>query len=252
MRPWILTTRWEGANVRGRVGLAILLMAASGCVPHTLLEQAIRARGGPLPALVRASETQVWLGFPGTWRWRTVVAAAERYAWSIETTGEPTHYLFDGRVARSFVGGALTAEDASAVAPLRSQARFMAVMQLDGLRAPNVRVRELSPAGRPSGATYGLEATYTDSGDRYLIGLDAQRLVRSVEGPVSLPPFGRPLMRVVLDDQRRVGGYRLAYRATWTADGAPLADERTLAACALDHELPATAFVVPATLPTCP
>jgi hypothetical protein len=128
----------------------------------------------------------------------------------------------------------------------------MAVVHLDGLRGPNVRVRELPAAERPSGATSGLEATYTDTGDRYLIGLDAQRLVRSVEGPVSLPPFGRPVVRVVLGDERRVGGYRVAYRASWTADGAPLAEERTLAACPLARDLSAAAFLAPATLPTCP
>jgi hypothetical protein len=73
-----------------------------------------------------------------------------------------------------------------------------------------------------------------------------------VEGLVSLPPFGRPLVRVILDDERRIGGYRIAHRAIWTADGAPLADEHTLAACPLDRDLPAAAFVAPAALPACP
>jgi hypothetical protein len=155
-------------------------------------------------------------------------------------------------VARAFVGGALTAEDASAAAPLRSQARFMAVMLLDGLDRPEVRVRELPAGERPAGATFALEATYADTGDRYRIGLDARRLVQSVEGPVALPPFGRPVVRVVLGDQRRVGPYRLAYRATWTADGAPLADETTLAACPLARDPSAAAFGAPARLPVCP
>ena len=231
----------------------MLLAGAAGCAARgTLLDQAIRARGGPLPGLARQSQAEVRVGFPGTWRWQTVIAAPDRYAWSIETTGEPTHYLFDGRVVRAFVGSALTSEDASPTAALRTHARFTGVMLLVGLRAPDVRVRELARAECPPGAVFGLEAVYPDTGDRYLVGLDADRLVVSVEGPVLLPPFERHAVRALLDDHRRVGGYTLAYHTRWMADGQPLADERTLAACPLARQLPATAFASPARLPTCP
>jgi len=233
--------------------LAILLATAIGCVARgTLLEQAMRAQGGPMPGLARESRTEVWVGFRGTWRWRTVTAGPNRYAWSIETTGEPTHYLFDGRVVRAFVGSALTSEDASPTAALRTHARFTSVMFLDAFRTPGVRVRELAAAERPPEAAFGLEAVFPDTGDRYLIGLDAGRLVVSVEGPVLLPPFERHAVRAVLDDHRRVGGYTVAYHTRWTADGQPLADERTVQACPLAREPPAAAFASPAALPRCP
>jgi hypothetical protein len=234
------------------VPLLLLLLAAGGCVPRGLLAQAIRARGGALPGMVRTSEAHVVVGFPGTWRWRTVVAMPDRYAWSIETTGEPTQYLFDGRVVRSFVGSALTAADTSPTAAARSHARFMHVLLLDALRTPGVRLRELPPGELPSGAAAGLEAEFPDTGDRYLIGFDAARLVTSVEGPVLLPPFESRTVRVVLDDQRRVDGYTVPHHFRWTIGGQPLADERTLTACALRREPPAAAFAMPAALPRCP
>ena len=241
------------ANVR-RTLLAAMLLAIGGCAmaPRTLLDQAIEARGGPLPGLIRSSEAQVAVGFPGTWRWRTVVAAPDRYAWSIETTGEPTQYLFDGTVARSFVGSALTAQDASPSSAIRSHARFMGVMLLDALRAPGVQVRELPPAEVPSGSAVGLEATFPDTGDRYVIGFDASHLVTSVEGPVLLPPFEQQQVRATLDDTRRVGRYTIAYHTRWLAGGKPLAEERTLDACALKSRPPASAFAKPSALPRCP
>jgi hypothetical protein len=217
-----------------------------------LLEQAIRARGGPLPGLVRDSQAEVWVGFPGTWRWQTVVAAPDRYAWSIETAGEPTHYLFDGAVVRAFVGSALTSEDATPTAAVRTHARFMGVMLLYALRTPGVQVRELAATERPAGAVFGLEAVFHDTGDRYLVGLDAERLVVSVEGPVLLPPFERHAVRATLDDHRRIRGYTIAYHTRWTADGEALADERTLRACPLAREPPAAAFASPDRLPRCP
>jgi hypothetical protein len=200
---------------------------------------------------VRTSEAEVWAGFPGTWRWRTVIAAPDRYAWSVETTGEPTHYLFDGRVARAFVGSGLTAEDASPTAAIRSHARFMGVMLLMVLDQPGVRVRELASGERPAGSAFALEAVFDDTGDRYVVGLDAARLVVSVEGPVLLPPFEQRRVHAQLDDHRRVGRYTIAYHARWTADGQPLADERTLDSCVLRRAPPAEAFEHPSSLPRC-
>ncbi|HWP65899.1 MAG TPA: hypothetical protein VNO26_08315 [Candidatus Limnocylindria bacterium] len=230
----------------------VLGCLACGAAQRPVLERAIEARGGPLPGLVRTSEAEVSAGFPGTWRWRTVVAPPDRYAWSVETTGEPTHYLFDGRVARAFVGSGLTSEDPSPGAAIRSHARFMGVMLLDALRAPGVTVRELPPAARPPGSAAALEVVFVDTGDRYVIGLDETGLVVSVEGPVLLPPFERQHVRAVLGDHRRVGGYLVPYRLRWTADGVPLADERTLEACALRASPPASAFAQPSALPRCP
>jgi hypothetical protein len=251
MRRAILATWRRRASV-GRFLPSLVFALAAGCLPGTMLDQAIRARGGPLGGLVRESDAQVSLAFPGPWQWRTVFAPPDRYAWTVYTTGEPTHYVFDGRVVRAFVGSALVSEDASTGAALRSHARFMGALQLDGLRAPGVRLRELSAAERPRDTATALEATFADTGDRYVIGLDPQRLVCSVEGPIELPPFGRGTLRVVQSDHRRIGAYRIPHRATWTLDGAPLADEHTRRACALSRALPASSFATPATLPRCP
>jgi hypothetical protein len=205
-----------------------------------------------MPTLVRESEAVVSLGFPGTWRWRMVIAGPDRYAWTVYTTGEPTHYLFDGAVVRSYVGGALTSEDASPAAPLRSHARFMALTRLGGLDAPGVGVRDLPASHRPPGSARALEAAFADTGDRYVVALDDAGRVRSVEGPVTLPPFGRPVLRATLADYRTVDGTPLPQRTSWTLDGAPLADERTRAACLVSPGVPAAAFRAPATLPACP
>src|SRR5438552_8286191 len=61
------------ATSKGRVAaiLAALVLAA-GYAPRPLLERAIRARGGPLASMARQVEAEVYLAFPGTWRWRTV------------------------------------------------------------------------------------------------------------------------------------------------------------------------------------
>lgn len=227
---------------------AIALLAGVGCLPRALVD---RAPPDTIPTVVRESEVVVTLGFPGTWRWRMVVAGPDRYAWTVYTTGEPTHYLFDGTVVRSYIGGALTSEDATPAAPLRSHARFMALTRIDGLDAPGVRVRELAPSERPADTPAALEATFADTGDRYVVGFDDARRVRSVEGPVALAPFGRPVLRVVLADYRRVDGHQVPHRASWTLDGAPLAEERTRAVCVVSPSLTAAAFRTPATLPEC-
>src|SRR5262245_24062168 len=80
--------------------LATLAAAALGCAPRPLLERAIRARGGPLGSLVRQVDAEVYAAFPGTWQWRTAFMLPDRYAWTVFTTGEPMHYLFDGQVVR--------------------------------------------------------------------------------------------------------------------------------------------------------
>jgi hypothetical protein len=237
---------------RANTTLLLALLAWAGCAGGPALEQAIRARGGPVSAIVRESEATVTLGFPGLWNWRMVFAPPDRYAWTIYTTGAPLHHLYDGRVARSYVGSALSAEDASADAPLRSHARFMAVMNLDGLDAPGVQVRELDRQARPAGdAARGLEIVFAD-GERFTIGLDARARVVSVEGHVALPPFGRPLVRAALGDWRPVDGRRVAHHVLWTLDGQPLADERVVRACVPAGAAPAAAFAAPDTLPACP
>jgi len=54
--------------------LVVVLALTAGCASRPLLARAIRARGGPLHGFVRQSAADVYVGFPGAWRWRTVFA----------------------------------------------------------------------------------------------------------------------------------------------------------------------------------
>ena len=113
----------------GVVAALALATLVHGCAPRPLVERAIRARGGPLATLVREIESDVYAGFPGTWRSRTTFMFPDHYAWTVETAAEATHYLFDGHAVRGFVGGREVSVDAGPGAPLRTQARFFSVVQ---------------------------------------------------------------------------------------------------------------------------
>jgi len=195
-------------------------------------------------------EAEVAQGFPGTWRWRTVYRVPDRYAWTIETTREPDHYLFDGRLVRAFVGTHPVAVDESPTAALRSHARFMAVLGLDALRAPDVTVVPLPPDALPTRAMSGVEVRFADGG-RYRLGFDHRGLVTVASGPLAVPPFGGGEVTVELDDFRRTGRWRLPYRARWSVDGTLLATERVLAACPDPPGLEQLDFTTPVGLPVC-
>lgn len=222
----------------------------SGCAARTPLEQVIAARGGPLPALARRSEALVTQGFPGTWRWRTVYRVPDRFAWTIETTREPDHYLFDGRIVRAFVGNHQVATDASPEAPLRSQARFMAVVGLDALSRMPATILPLPAHERPPGTVSAFEVRFEDGG-RYCLGFDGRGLLRVVSGPLALPPFGGGEVTVEFDDFRRTGRWLLPYRARWLLDSRTLAEERVLAACPDPPGLTDADFTTPSRLPVC-
>jgi hypothetical protein len=233
-----------------RTGALILLAFVAGCVPRSAVERAIAARGGPLPGLVRDSVVQVAaVAFPGEWRWRTVAALPERYAWSVETRDAPYHYLFDGTVVRAFVGTGLVSEDPSATAALRTQARFVAVANLDVLRSPGVQVNVTVAAG---GAGATLTAVFADRGDRYEVWIGDDGLVRRVTGPIDMTPVGHGQLVATYDDFAPVDGRRLARHIHYELDGAVLADERVERACVLAPAPPASAFASPAALPVCP
>jgi hypothetical protein len=227
------------------------LALAAGCATGSLVERAIRARGGPVGAVVLDAEADVRQGYPGRWRWRRVFAAPERYAWTITTSGEPLHYLFDGTVVRAFVGGALTATDASPVAPLRSQARFVAVTLLDALRRPGVRVAALPADALPSGVSAGLAVTFPEDGERYTVLFDAGLRPVRIEGPIDLSPVGRGRLVARQDDFREVGRRLLPHHVVWELDGVELADEWARGLCVGVEPLPAEAFSAPGRLPDC-
>ena len=229
--------------------LGLVFLAA--CTAPSLVPRAIRARGGPLPSLVRDVETQVYAGFPDTWRWRTAFLAPDRYAWTIDTAGAPDHYLFDGAVVRAFVYDREVSSDASPGAPLRTHARFTAVTNLDTLLLPAVRVASLAPADLPPGVAAGVAATFVDDGSRYLIGVDEKSLVVWASGPVSFAPFDGGEVMARFTDFRRAGRWLLPYRTSYTLAGRPLADERVRAACP-GVPLVAGMFRSPGLIPACP
>jgi len=229
------------------VGLALGLVLATACAPRPVVDRAIVARGGPLPGLVRESDVQVARGFPGAWQWRTVWAPPERYAWSIVTNDQPNHYLFDGAVVRAFVGDALVSEGAAAAAGLRTHARFVAVANLDVLRLPGVQVQATrDPAGTL------LEVVFADRGDRYYVQLDAEDLVRRVEGPIDLSPVALGTLVASYSEPRSVSGRRLPHRIRYELEREPLADEHVRRTCVLETSPPPTAFASPGTVPACP
>ena len=172
-----------------RLGAALLIAAmglAAGCASGPVLERAIRARGGPLRSFVRTSDAEVEAGFPGTWQWRMTYLAPDRYAWSITTTAGVDHYLFDGTMVRAFVGGRELGADTSPRAPLRTQAAFIAVTNLDAARAGGTATA-LPPGELPPGVAAGLSVTMPENGASYRLGFDGRFLLVWATGPFEVP-----------------------------------------------------------------
>lgn len=239
-------------GVRRRAAVAALALLGAGCAQGPLLARAIRARGGPLPALARTVEATVTADYPGTWRARLVFAQPERFAWTIETVAEPDHYLFDGEAVRAFVGSALVSVDTDSAAPLRTYARFTAVMLLDALRRPEAAVQELAPAALPPGADAGLAVTFADTPGRFVLGFDDDARLVSISGPLDLPTVGPATVTAELSDFTRVRGWELPRRIRYLVGDRLLIDERAVALCPDPAGLDAAAFRDPAALPACP
>jgi hypothetical protein len=242
MRRWTRAAR--------PLALVLTTWVVSACASPPLVERAIRARGGALNGIVRTAEADVYAGFPGTWRWRTTFMPPDRYAWSIDTAGEPNHYVYDGEAVRAFVGDHEVSIAAPASAPLTSHARFTAVAHLDVLRAAGVRTAALTPDELPAGVAAGLRITLPD-GTTYRLGFDARLLLLWVSGPANLQPLGEGELTARFGDFRRVRGYLLAYRTVYDFQGSRLADERALAVCPNPPGLEQGAFVSPGRLPSC-
>jgi hypothetical protein len=233
-------------NRRGLAFLGLVAALLGGCLQRNPIDAAVARRGGACAAVARASTVELRVGYPGTWSARMTVAGADRYGWVYDTTGAPYGYLFDGQVVRSFVGAGLVAEDPSPLAPLRSHARYSAVMFLDALRTAGVEIRT-DPA---SPAT--LHVGFGDGETSFELLFDAAGLLTRVDGPLEFP--GVPVARVTaeLSDYRLVQGRWLPHRIRYNAAGRELADERVGTYCVQDQPVPAAAFRDVATLPSCP
>jgi hypothetical protein len=240
------------SSLGNRLAMAtvVLALATSTCRPRALVEQAVRARGGSIRWASMEVEARVHRGFPGTWRSYRTFSSPDRYAWTIVTTGEPLHYLFDGGAVRAFVGDVLTGEDPSADAPLRSQARFVALMLLADVSAAGARVEGVAASALPPGVRAGITVTFPD-GDPYVVLFDERLLPVQVEGSVDLAPVGRGRLVARQSDFRPVAGRWLPHHVVYGLDGVLLADERVVAACAGGESLPDETFRRPTSLPAC-
>ena len=246
--PTLTLLDWQR---RATGALLLATLVAAGCTPRPLLERALIARGGAVRSVLLCAEARVYAGVPGRWRFARAYLAPGRYAWRIDTAGEPDSYLFDGQVVRSFVGAAEVASDAAPTAPLRSHARWTGVMLLDGLDAPGVAVAELPAAALPAGAREGLQVRFTD-GATYRLGFDDDAQLVVIEGPLDLWPLGSGPATVRYADPRPAGSVRLPSRATYFAGDRRLADETIRSATIAPPGLTPASFVDPAHLPPCP
>jgi hypothetical protein len=226
------------------------MLIVAGCAPRPLLERAIRARGGPLNGLVMRTENRVYVGAPGTWECTRVFLAPDRYAWKIVTAAEPHYHLFDGTTARSFIGQAEVSSDASPAAPLRSHARWTAVVNLDALRTLGVTVTPLEPTELPAGVREGLHVNFSD-GTAYSLGFDERTLLAWARGPLDLSPAAKGDVTARFSDYRRTASLLLPFTTKYFVGALPLAEERAVAICVDPPGLTPSSFVDPAQFPEC-
>jgi hypothetical protein len=227
-----------------------VLATAAGCAPRPLIARAIEARGGPLTGLVTRNEARVAAGAPGIWEYTRAFLRPDRYAWTIQTSGEPLCHLFDGTLVRSFIGTAEVSIDGSPTAPLRSHARWTAVVNLDALQAPDVRLAPLPGSDRPPGVHEGLIATFPD-GAEYRLGFDDRTLLVWARGTLDLFPFGYGLVTARFGERQPAGSLLLPRVADYWLDELPIAAETVLAACVDPPALTPESFTDPARLPDC-
>jgi len=252
-QPASLRDRRGGAPAwRGAALGAALLVLAAGCAPRPLLARAIRARGGPLHGLVEEIEARVHVGAPGTWQWQRAFLFPDRYAWVITTATEPDAYLFDGSVVRAYIGTRAVSVDRNPAAPLRSHARWTAVVNLDALALPGVAVAPLASSELPAGAREGLAVVFADDGARYRLAFDERTLLVAAAGPLDLSPITSGDVTARFADFRRAGGLLLPFETTYARADTPLAEEHVRAACPDPPGLGPEAFVAPDRLPRCP
>jgi hypothetical protein len=231
--------------------MIVVLGLLAGCARRPLLDRAIAARGGALPSVVIGAEARVHAGAPGTWQYTRAYRSPDRYAWRIVTADEPLSHLFDGRLVRCFVGGAEVSCDPSPDAPLRTHARWTAVVNLDALRAPGVTLEPLAARDLPDGVREGFSASFAE-GATYRLGFDERTLLVWAAGPLDLSPFAKGDAAARFADYRRTGGLLLPFAVTYWVAESRIADEKILAYCVEPAALTEESFADPERLPDCP
>lgn len=170
---------------------------------------------------------QVYFGFPGTWRFEYAFRPPYYYRWTVFTSEQPNHYLWDGQTMRAAVGAVVVGSDSSGRAPLRSHARWHAVTYLDALCSGALPAHMQSlPGPRPGDET--VRVRLLDDEAEFVLQFDRQaRLVRA-DGPIEIPPFGAARLTQHYFDFRPAGGRWIAHGTRYEIDGRVISEEQTL------------------------
>lgn len=206
----------------------ILALTSVGCA-RTIVDRAIRARGGELVGVTREVNARVYQGMPGDWSWELAYRAPRDLRWTLHTWGEEQSYVFaDGRAIYT-LGTARLPVPAGADESMLTQSRWLAVTSLDVLRQPTeASWRELPAAALPPAAVAGIEVRLRDGDTPYRLFFDAADRLIAAEGEISMPPIGSGLLRAHYQSFRDVDGYRLPYRIVYELDGKPFFDEEVV------------------------
>ena len=140
--------------------------------------------------------------------------------------------------------------DTSPRAPLRTQAAFIAVTNLDA-RAGRRHGDLLPPGELPPGVAAGLSVTMPENGASYRLGFDGRFLLVWATGPFDVPYAGPRRAHRAL--RRLSPGARAVATLPHHYEIGPrrLAVEHALRVCPNTPELTAAAFVDPERLPAC-
>ena len=205
--------------------ICLSLVLSGGC-STTLVDQAIQARGGPMPSYSRVVAAEVLSGMPGRWSWEVDFEVPSSFRWSLETFGEDQTLLFDGETVRYRLGASLL-PPRSGDAATRSQARWFGVTTLDVLAESGVRWRELSPSEIPEPYRRGLRATFDDLDESFDLFFDEDLLLGRASGVLAVPPVGRGRVDATFSDFRKVEGLLLPFEADYRLEGRPFMLEKT-------------------------
>lgn len=221
------------ARALRRLALALALwLAGAGCAglapPKDLASAALAARGGPLPRFSRASQLEVYAGYPGAWEWELEFEVPERLHLTLVTAAESHTLVSDGEWVQSYVGGAQVSREPAHGSGLAALVSFVALSNLDALADPDRAAwQALSAAELPAGAAHGLRARLPATSDAsFELGFDAALRLVSLVGPVSIPGIGDGVLEARFEDFRRVERLWLPFAIHYRFRGAPLCDER--------------------------